>query len=220
MKEPVVELTDIQVKQGRGGYLYRGLKLTIESGRSAVIIGPSGSGKSWLVEMLIGLRRPDQGQLSVLGQSLVPLRRRVVREIRRQIGGVGGPFGLVPSLSVAENITLPLVLNGERKQVQQERLFRMLTEFSLLKLANKSPQHLTRVETTLVQFARAAVADQPLIIIDEPAAGLDMASYQRVLEFLVKMTLSGSSMLILASQPPPVEMPNSRTYFLRNGVLE
>jgi putative ABC transport system ATP-binding protein len=126
----------------------------------------------------------------------------------------------VPSLSVSENITLPLVLNGERKQVQQERLFRMLTEFSLLKLANKFPQHLTRVETTLVQFARAAVADQPLIIIDEPSAGLDQPSYQRVSEFLVKMALSGSSMLILASQPPPVEMPNSGTYFLRNGVLE
>jgi putative ABC transport system ATP-binding protein len=220
MKEPVVQLTDIHVKQDRGGYLYRGLKLTIESGRSAVIIGPSGSGKSWLVEMLLGLRKPDQGQLSVLGQSLVPLKRRIVREVRRQIGGVGGPFGLVPSLSVAENITLPLVLNGERKEVQQERLFRMLSEFSLLKLANKHPQHLTRVETSLVQFARAAVADQPLIIIDEPSAGLDQPSFQRVTEFLVKVALSGSSMLILASQPPPGEMPNSHTYYLRNGVLE
>ncbi len=220
MKEPVVELTDIQVKQDRGGYLYRGLKLTIESGRSAVIIGPSGSGKSWLVDMLIGLRRPDQGQIAVLGRSLVPLKRRVVREIRRQIGGVGGPFGLVPSLSVAENITLPLILNAERIEVQQERLFRMLSEFSLLKLANKYPQHLTRVETTLVQFARAAVADQPLIIIDEPAAGLDQDSYKRVFEFLIKMALTGSSMLILASQPPPAELPNSHTYHLNNGALE
>ncbi|MEW5795820.1 MAG: ATP-binding cassette domain-containing protein [Candidatus Zixiibacteriota bacterium] len=220
MKEPVVELTNIHQRVERGGFLFRGLNLKLESGCSAVIAGASGSGKTTLVEMMLGLRTPEQGQVLMFGQSLFPLRRRIVRQVRRQIGGVGGPFGLVPTLTVAENITLPLVLNGEHKRAQQERLFRMLSEFSLLKLAAKYPRHLTRVETMLVQFARAAIADQPLILVDEPSAGLDSTSYQRVIESLVKVALSGSSMLILASQPPPGEIPHSRTYFLRNGVLE
>jgi ABC-type multidrug transport system ATPase subunit len=111
-------------------------------------------------------------------------------------------------------------MNAEPRKVQRERLFRILSEFSLLKLAGKYPDHLTRVENTLVQFARAAIANQPLMLIEEPSAGLDPASFQRVAEFLVRMALSGRSLLILASQPLPGEIPDAHTYFLRNEVLE
>ncbi|MCX6835908.1 MAG: ATP-binding cassette domain-containing protein [candidate division Zixibacteria bacterium] len=218
MKEPVVELTDIHLRADRGGFVFRGLNLTIESGQSAVIIGPSGSGKSTLAELLIGLRRADQGRVCLFGHELK--KHRHFRRVRRHIGGVGGPFALVPSLTVAENISLPLVLNAEPRNVQRERLFRILSEFSLLKLAGKYPNQLTRVENTLVQFARAAIANQPLMLIDEPSAGLDSANYQRVTEFLVRMAVSGRSLLILASQTPPGEIPGSRAYFLRNEVLE
>jgi len=218
MKEPVVELTDIHLRAERGGFVFRGLNLTIESGQSAVIIGPSGSGKSTLAELLIGLRSADQGRVCLFGRELK--KNRQFRRVRRLIGGVGGPFALVPSLTVAENICLPLVLNAEPRNVQRERLFRILSEFSLLKLAGKYPDHLTRVENTLVQFARAAIADQPLMLIDEPSAGLDPANYQRVTEFLVRMAVSGRSLLILASQTPPGDIPGSRAYFLRNEVLE
>jgi ABC-type multidrug transport system ATPase subunit len=218
MKESVVELTDIHLRAERGGFVFRGLNLTIESGQSAVIIGPSGSGKSTLAELLIGLRRADQGRVCLFGREVK--KHREFRRVRRHIGGVGGPFALVPSLTVAENISLPLVLNAEPRNLQRERLFRILSEFSLLKLAGRYPDHLTRVENTLVQFARAAIANQPLMLIDEPSAGLDPANYQRVTEFLVRMAVSGQSLLILASQTPPGEIPGSRAYFLRNEVLE
>ena len=218
MKEPVIELTDIHLRADRGGFVFRGLNLTVESGQSAVIIGPSGSGKSTLAELLIGLRRADQGRVCLFGRELK--KHRHFRRARRLIGGVGGPFALVPSLTVAENICLPLVLNAEQRKVQREQLFRILSEFSLLKLAGKYPNHLTRVENTLVQFARAAIANQPLMLIDEPSAGLDPASYQRVVEFLVRMAVSGRSLLILASQPPPGEIPGARAWFLRNEVIE
>lgn len=143
-----------------------------------------------------------------------------MREARRRIGGVGGVFDLVPSLTVAENITMPLVIAAERKKVQRERLLKMLSEFSLLKLAGKYPHHLTRVERTLVQIARAAIANQPLIIIDEPSAGLDPATYERVSEFLVRIAVSGRSMILLVSHQPPRTLPNTRHYRLSNGVLE
>jgi putative ABC transport system ATP-binding protein len=140
--------------------------------------------------------------------------------VRGRIGGVGGPFELVPSLTVAENITLPMVIHAERKKIQRERLLKMLSEFSLLKLAAKYPSHLTRVENTLVQFARAFAANQPLVIIDEPSAGLDPATYERVFEYLVKVSLSGRSMIMLVSQEPPGKLPHSRDYRLINGALE
>ena len=217
-KEPVVFLSDIHLRADRGGFVFRGLNLTVEPGQSAVIIGPSGSGKSTLVELMIGLRRPDQGRVSLFGRDL--RKKREFRSARRQIGGVGGPFALVPSLTVAENISLPLVLNAEHSSVKRERLFRILSEFSLLKLAGKYPSQLTRVENTLVQFARAVIANQPLMLIDEPASGLDPANYERVTEFLVRMALSGRSLMILASQPPPGQIPGVVTRYLRDGVIE
>lgn len=220
MKEPVVELKSIYLRTDRGGYVFRDLNLTIEPGQSVVLDGPSGSGKTALAELLVGLRWPERGEVRVFGHRLRPRGRRTIKEIRRRIGGVGGLFGLVPSLTVAENIALPMVLSAERKKVQRERLLKMLSEFSLLKLAGRYPHNLTRVENTLVQFARAAVANQPLIIIDEPAAGLDPATFQRVSEFLIQMALSGRSLLLLVSQAMPGEIPHSRHYRLRNGVLE
>jgi len=220
MSELVVELDGIHVRTDRGGYVFRDLALKIEPGQSVIIDGSSGSGKTTLAELLIGLRRPERGTMRLFGREIKPGRKRAVREARRRIGGVGGPFDLVPSLTVAENITLPLVIAAERKKVQRERLLKMLSEFSLLKLAGKYPHSLTRVERTLVQIGRAAIGNQPLMIIDEPSAGLDPATYDRVFEFLVRIAVSGRSMILLVSQTPPGKIPNSRHYRLSNGVLE
>jgi ABC-type ATPase involved in cell division len=220
MKEPVIQLENVTLRTDRGDVLFRDFNFEVASGDSAVIRGGAGSGKTLLTELLIGLRKPERGVVRMFGMDLKKRRRRTLRLVRRRIGGVGGPFGLIPSLTVAENITLPLVIAAERKKVQRERLLRMLSEFSLLKLAGKYPNHLTRVENTLVQFARAAIANQSLIILDEPSAGLDPASYQRVFDFLIRQGLSGRSILILASQDPPGKIPNCREYRLGNGVLE
>jgi ABC-type lipoprotein export system ATPase subunit len=220
MDEPVVELRNVSLRSDRGQILFRDLDFTLERGESAIIYGGSGSGKTLLAEMLLGLRFPEDGTVTVLGQEIRRRRKRRIRRVRGRIGGVGGPFELVPSLTVAENITLPMVIHAERKKIQRDRLLKMLSEFSLLKLAGKYPRHLTRVENTLVQFARAFAANQPLVIIDEPSAGLDPASYERVFEYLVKVCLSGRSLLMLVSQEPPGKLPNSRDWRLVNGVLE
>jgi putative ABC transport system ATP-binding protein len=126
---------------------------------------------------------------------------------------------LVPSLTVSENITLPLVFAGVRRAIQRERLLKVLSEFSLLKQAGEYPGTLTRVENTLAQFARASIANQPLMIIDEPLAGLDKGTWERVHEFLVRTALSGRSMLILTSDFSPQAIPQTATYQLANGVL-
>jgi ABC-type multidrug transport system ATPase subunit len=89
----------------------------------------------------------------------------------------------------------------------------------LLKQASEFPRRLTRVENSLVQFARASIANQPLIIIDEPSAGLDLKTYQRIFEYLVKLSLSGRSMVILSSETPPGEIPNTDFYRIEQGTL-
>ncbi len=219
MKELVIELENIHMRTDRGGHVFSDLSLKVEPGQSAVIVGSSGCGKTSLAELLVGLRFPQSGNVKLFGEPIRRRKRRTIRKARKKIGGVGGPFGLLPSLTVSENITLPLVIAGERQKLQRERLLRMLSEFSLLKVAGNYPENLTRVEYSLVQFARAAIANQPLIIIDEPSAGLDPKTYRRVFEFLVKVALSGRSMLILASEPISREIPGAITYNLVNGEL-
>ena len=220
MSKPIVELTNVALKSDRGGTVFRDLNLKIMPGRSAIIIGPAGSGKTTLTEMLIGRRFADSGAVEVFGDLLTRRRKRVIRRVRKKIGGVGGPFELLPLLTVTENITLPLVLTATRKKIQRERLRKALTEFSLLNQANQYPSKLTRVERTMVQLARASVANQPLIIIDEPLAGLDVKTYRRIVDYLVKVAVSGRSMLILASETPSTDLPETDYYEIVNGVLE
>jgi putative ABC transport system ATP-binding protein len=217
--EPLVELINVNLKSDRGGWVFRDLSLTVSSGQSVVIVGGSGSGKTMLVELLMGVRFADSGIVRVFGEDIKPRRKRMIRQIRRRIGGVGGIFGLIPRMTVAENLSLPLVLAAERQKTQRERTVRLLSEFSLLKLADKYPDHLTRVESYLAQFARAAVANQPLMIIDEPSAGLDAQNLERVMDFLVQVALSGRSMILLMSHEPVGRIPNTSTYRLSGGVL-
>ncbi len=129
-------------------------------------------------------------------------------------------YDLISSFTVAENITYPMVLCAERAKVRRKRLRRMLTEFSLLKQAGQYPGALTRVENSLVQFARASIANQPLMIIDEPSAGLDKRTFDRVFEYLVKVSLSGRSMLILTSEVPQQKLPNTDYYQISQGNLK
>ncbi len=216
----IVQLSNVDVSYRRGGEIFRNLNLTLEAGQTAVITGGPGSGKSSLAELLVGIKFAESGAVELFDEILRPGRKRVLNRIRRKIGGVGGIFGLVPSYTVAENITFPLIIGGVRKRRRKERLLKMLTEFSLLKKAGDYPHTLTRVEHTLVQLARASIDDQPLLLIDEPMAGLDQVTAQRVFEYLVKASLSGRTMILLVSDRPPGEIPGSRYYEIRRGSLK
>jgi putative ABC transport system ATP-binding protein len=218
VKLPLIELDNVYAKTDRGEDIFLGLKLIVQAGRSAVIVGGPGSGKTILVDLLLGRRFPTSGTVEMFSDMVRP-RASVLKKIRRKIGGVGGHFGLIEGLTVSENIILPMVLTGERESIQKERLTKLLGEFSLLNLAGQRPSSLTRVERTLVQIARASIASQPLMIIDEPSAGLDQKTYLRVLDYLVKASLAGRSLLILASERPPVKLPKSDIYEISKGVL-
>jgi ABC-type ATPase involved in cell division len=218
-RPPLVELYNVTVKNDRGDVVFRELNFVLQHGRSVVIMGSAGSGKTILAEVLIGRRFADSGIVKLFGNEIKPGKKRLIRKLRRQIGGVGGLFGLAPTLTVAENICLPMVITGERKRIQQERLRKMLTEFSLLKQAALYPDRLTRVENSLVQFARAAVAGQDLIIVDEPSAGLDHKTFERVYEYLVRVSVSGSSMVILTSDEMSQKLPNTDYLEIAAGAL-
>jgi len=216
----IVELHNVELKSSRGETIFRDLNLSLEPGASALIAGPSGIGKTSLLDLIIGRQFATAGSVELFGKVLQRRKRRYIRSIRRRIGGVGGRFELVPSLTIGDNILLPLVISGERPFLQKERLQKTLTELSIQPLVGEYPTQLTRVQYTLAQVARATVANQPLILIDEPAAGLDQATLARVFEYLFKVAVSGRSMLIVCSEFPAHELPNSRRYRIIDGALQ
>jgi putative ABC transport system ATP-binding protein len=213
----LVELTGIQLQSDRREPIFSDLNFQLKAGNSAIIVGEAGSGKTSLIELLIGKRWANGGFVEVLGQVLKRGKVSVVRKVRRGIGGVGGIFGLIPTLTVADNILLPLILIGSPRKTRRDRLLRVLSEFSLLKQANAYPQSLTRVERTLAEFARASIAHQPLMLIDEPLAGLDRKTYGRILDFLKAASLSGRSMIIVTAEGLSEPLPNTTTYQISSG---
>ncbi|MBI5266024.1 MAG: ATP-binding cassette domain-containing protein [candidate division Zixibacteria bacterium] len=215
----LVELHNVEMKSSRGESIFRDLNLTIEAGATALVAGSSGTGKTSLLDLIIGRRFPDSGSVEVFGKVLRKRRKRHLRAVRRRIGGIGGRFELVPSMTVSDNILLPLVISGERRAIQRELLHQILAELSLTSLAGDYPHELTRVQYTLAQVARATVANQPLILIDEPAAGLDQGTLARVFEYLFKMAVSGRAMLIVCSELPVHKLPGAREYRLSEGML-
>lgn len=218
--QPLVDLANVRLKNRMGGTVFSDLNLTIRPGHSIFISGPSGSGKTSLVDLLLGRRFADSGSVEVFGWLVKMGKKRLIQKLRSRIGGVGGPFELLPLLNVARNIELPLILAGERKKVRREKLQKYLAEFSLLKQAGLYPGELTRVENMMAQLARASVASQPLMIIDEPFAGLDSQTYTRVLDYLFNVVVSGRSMIMLGSEPPNREIPQTEVKHLIDGELK
>ena len=216
----VIDLCNVYLTSDRGDPIFSNLNLRVRVGHSAVIVGSAGSGKSCLLQMLIGHRWPDSGSVELVGHCLKRRKGRVTNYVRRRVGGIGGVFGLVPSLTVAQNIAFPLVLNGVRRRTRREKLMKTLADFSLLKLASEYPHSLTRVENTLAQFARASIASQPIVLIDEPLVGLDAQTYDRIYDHLVNISLSGRSMIIVAGDPLRKELPKTECYQIRDGALE
>lgn len=218
--KPVVQLDNVFLTSDRGETIFANVDFRLESGESAVVVGPAGSGKTCLIEMLVGRRAASEGSVEVFGQNVRPKYRRRLSKIRRKIGGVGGIYSLVPSYTVAQNIVFPLVLNSERRRVRSERLMKTLAEFSLLKQAGEYPVDLTRVEYTMAQFARASIANQPMLLVDEPLAGLDPKTYDRLFEYLLKVTASGRSMIIVTSDEPARTLPNTTVYHIEGDRLQ
>jgi len=215
----IVELNNVFLRSSRGYEVFRNLNFKLLAGHSAIIHGTAGSGKSSFIEMIIGRQFAESGSVEVFGNLIKPRKKGVIRKNRRKIGGVGGIFSLVPSYTVAENISFPLILSGAGRKYRNERLSEILTEFSLLKQAKEFPSNLTRVENMLVQFARASIAHQPLLIIDEPLAGLDQETYRKVYEYMFKLAVSGLTLIIVSSEKLENRLPNCRSYQITEGAI-
>ncbi len=176
----------------------RQIDLSIEQGEYVAIMGPSGSGKSTMLNLLGLLDRPDAGTYRLEGRdvtTLSPDEQALVRSER--IGFVFQSFHLVPRLTAAANIELPLVLAGIAPAERQRRVSQALREYGLQERADHRPDQLSGGQRQRVAIARATVMHPAVILADEPTGNLDRATGEDVIHLLEALNAQGVTLVIV-----------------------
>jgi putative ABC transport system ATP-binding protein len=174
------------------------LELAIEGGEYVAIMGPSGSGKSTLLNLLGLLDRPDAGRYRLEGRDVTTLTADEQARVRRErIGFVFQSFHLVPRLTAAENIALPLMLAGVAPAERTVRVAQALADFGLANRADHRPDQLSGGQRQRVAIARATIMRPAVILADEPTGNLDRATGEEVVRLLEALNAGGVTLLMV-----------------------
>jgi ABC-type lipoprotein export system ATPase subunit len=190
--------------------------LSVEQGESIALVGPSGSGKSTLLHLAGGLDRPDRGTVRLGGRDLASLsvgERARIR--RRELGFIFQFFHLVPGLSVAENVELPLLLDGRRDKGGRVR--ELLDRVGLGHRAGHQPGQLSGGEMQRTAIARALVAEPVLVLADEPTGNLDSAAGGTILDLLGEVVTDAGAALVLVTHDQGAAARTERALHVRDG---
>ena len=205
---PLIEirnLTKTYEEGGRQRTVLRGADASIERGELAVLVGRSGSGKSTLLNLLSGIDLPTSGEVIVDGVSLSQLSERQRTLFRRErIGFVFQFFNLIPTLTVEENLLLPLELKGKVSAEERRGALDLLTEVGLADRARTWPDRLSGGEQQRVAVARALAHNPSLVLADEPTGNLDLETGLQVLEILDRLTRQAGKTLVMVTHSPEV----------------
>ena len=199
----------------------RNVDLRFEDGEYAAIMGPSGSGKSTLLNILGLLDRPDSGSYSLDGTETTTLGEEQRAMLRRdRIGFVFQSFHLIPRLSAAENVELPLVLAGVAPRERRARVDSIMEAVGLTQRSHHRPDQLSGGQRQRVAIARATIMEPSLILADEPTGNLDRASGQEVVHTLEGLNARGLTLLVVTHDPLIGDRARRRIRMDDGGILD
>lgn len=198
----------------------RDIDVYIEAGEYVAVMGPSGSGKSTLLNLLGLLDQPDRGHYRLEGRDVTTLSPDEQAAVRRnRIGFVFQSFHLVPRLSAAENIALPLMLAGMATAERNARVQRALADFGLASRASHRPDELSGGQRQRVAIARATIMQPALILADEPTGNLDRHTGEEVTQLLEALNARGTT-LIVVTHDPDMGARARRRLMMEDGALK
>ena len=197
------------------------LSMQIERGAFVVLMGRSGSGKSTLLNLISGIDRPASGTIRVGGTALTDRSDHERTLFRRQhIGFVFQSFNLISTLTVQENVLLPLELRGDVAPEEKERALHVLEQVGLMDRADSFPDRLSGGEQQRVAVARALAHDPLLILTDEPTGNLDYDTGRQVLDLLTDLVGASGKTMLAATHDRTMARRADRVLLLQNGQLE
>jgi putative ABC transport system ATP-binding protein len=201
----VIELSSISRDFEVGSrpvHALRGINLSVADGEYLSIMGPSGSGKSTLLNIIGCLDRPSSGSYRLDGREVARLDEHDLTLVRRhKIGFIFQAFHLVPRLTAAENVELPMVFAGIERAERARRVKRVLSGVGLSERADHRPEQLSGGERQRVAIARAVVMGPSVLLADEPTGNLDRQSGREVLAVLEGMNADGLTLVVVTHDP-------------------
>ncbi|HEV2854576.1 MAG TPA: ABC transporter ATP-binding protein [Thermoanaerobaculia bacterium] len=216
MPSPLIELRNLTKSYDEGNRQRTVLcdtSVSIGRGELAVLIGRSGSGKSTLLNLLSGIDEPSSGEVVIDGVVLSALSERERTLFRRdRIGFVFQFFNLIPTLTVEENLLLPLELKGRVTPERRRAALDLLAEVGLADRAASYPDRLSGGEQQRVAVARALSHDPLVVLADEPTGNLDLETGLQVLEILDRLTRRAGKTMVMATHSPEVAGTADRVF--------
>jgi putative ABC transport system ATP-binding protein len=216
----VVEARDLTRSYGRGSEVVHaldGVSFTIGQGEFTAITGPSGAGKSTLLNLIGCMDTPTSGTLSIAGHEAQALNEAGLTRLRREeLGFVFQHFGLIPTLTVAENVGLPALF--ARRQAAA-RATELVNKVGLGARRDHRPQQLSGGEMQRVAIARALINEPQLLLADEPTGNLDSATGDNIIELFRQLNAEGLT-IVVVTHNPTLAATARRTLELRDGKLQ
>jgi putative ABC transport system ATP-binding protein len=196
------------------------LHLTVASGETVALVGSSGSGKSTLLNLIGGLEPIQSGQVRVFDEDLHQADEAARTQLRRStLGFIYQSFNLIPTLSVEDNVRLPLALAGVGRHEQQQRVSALLETVGLAHRQKAFPDALSGGEQQRVAIARAVVHRPPLLLADEPTGNLDAKTGQQVLTLMQSLVAEHNTTLLMVTHSHQVAQSADRVLAMIDGQL-
>jgi putative ABC transport system ATP-binding protein len=215
----MIELTNIWKTYGATEVL-KGINLTIKEGEFTTIRGKSGAGKSSLLKIIGFIEPPTQGEVKLFQKTIQGLSDSETSNLRlNNIGFIFQFFNLIPTLTVQENIELPLALAKVNKAKRKERTRELLTYFELTKLSERFPENLSGGERQRIAVIRALSNNPKIIIADEPTSSLDDENSQLLMNLLKTINRNTKVTIIMTTTELCEKLPATTDYTLKDGQL-
>ena len=215
-KQGIIEVVDFH-KSFNKRKVHEGVNFYVRQGEWLGLIGGSGTGKSVLLRSLVGLEKPDQGQILFKGKDIAPLKESDLVEVRKKIAYVFQGGALFDSMTVYENLAYPLREHFQFKEKEiAEKIRAQLEEFGLPEAENLYPGNLSGGMQKRVGLARAMMVHPEVVLYDEPTAGLDPYNTKKIQESILKMKAKGMTSILVTHDMPTVYAVCDKVALLQN----
>lgn len=220
--KPVIQIEELKKQYVIGDqeiYALRGVSLSIEEGDFVAIMGPSGSGKSSMMNVIGCLDKPTSGEFFLDGYPVSQAHDDELAVIRNQkIGFVFQNFNLLPRTTAVENVELPLLYGGSSARERREKAIQALTSVGLAERLNNKPNELSGGQQQRVSIARALVNDPVILLADEPTGALDTKTSEEIMGIFQKLNDSGKTVILVTHEPDIAEYAKRIVRF-RDGQI-